>query len=149
MDRKKYGAFLLLSAVFILVFFMHSSDVLSLSSQNENETAENKNLSTSMAGPVENGAPQTPIKTNTYQKKADKASHFPGFPIDINKATREELMLLPGIGEKTAERIIEKRAELHGFSSVEDLTEVKWIGKVKLERIRGLVTVKETPRKEG
>lgn len=50
-------------------------------------------------------------------------------------------MMLPGIGEKTAIRIIEKRTELNGFRSVDDLTEVKWIGKVKLERIRGLITV--------
>jgi len=46
---------------------------------------------------------------------------------------------LPGIGEKTARRIVEKRAELNGFRRVDDLTEVKWVGKVKLEKIRGLV----------
>jgi competence protein ComEA len=68
-------------------------------------------------------------------------------PIDINSATKEELMTLPGIGPVTADRIIEKRLELGGFGSVEELTEVKWIGKVKLERLRGLVTVKNGPSK--
>lgn len=53
-------------------------------------------------------------------------------------------MILPGIGEKTAGRIIDKRNEIGRFKSVDDLLEVKWIGAVKLERIRGLVTVKKT-----
>ena len=53
----------------------------------------------------------------------------------------EELTALPGVGDATAARIIEKRRELGGFASVEQLTEVKWVGKVKLDRIRDLVTV--------
>ncbi|MBI5491707.1 MAG: helix-hairpin-helix domain-containing protein [Deltaproteobacteria bacterium] len=67
---------------------------------------------------------------------------LPGFPIDINTATAEDLALLPGIGPKTAARILEKRKELGGFTSVDQLTEVKWVGKVKLEKIRNLVTIK-------
>ncbi len=70
-------------------------------------------------------------------------SSLPVFPIDLNKASVQELTLLPGIGEKTARRIVEKRAELKGFSSVEELMEVKWIGKAKLEKIRDLVTAGE------
>ncbi|MBE7415537.1 MAG: helix-hairpin-helix domain-containing protein [Deltaproteobacteria bacterium] len=69
----------------------------------------------------------------------DPRPSIPVFPLDINKAAVEDLMLLPGIGEKTALRIVEKRAEMNGFRTVDDLTEVKWVGKVKLERIRGLV----------
>lgn len=70
-------------------------------------------------------------------------SSLPVFPIDLNKASVHELTLLPGIGEKTARRIVEKRAELKGFRSVEELTEVKWIGKAKLDKIRDLVTAGE------
>lgn len=73
-------------------------------------------------------------------------SALPVFPIDLNKATLQELTLLPGIGEKTAQRIVEKRAELNGFSSVDDLMAVKWIGKAKLEKIRDLVTVGQQPK---
>lgn len=54
----------------------------------------------------------------------------------MNKASKEELMLLPTIGPRTAERIIEKRLETGGFSSVDELTAVRSIGKVRLEKVR-------------
>lgn len=87
-------------------------------------------LKSSSSGPGPGEVRSNPAKTS-----------LPIFPIDINKASTQELMLLPGIGEKTAQRIVEKRSELGGFKEVDDLTAVKWIGKVKLEKIRALVTV--------
>jgi competence ComEA-like helix-hairpin-helix protein len=62
------------------------------------------------------------------------------FPIDINTAAREELLMLPGVGERIAEAIIKKRAELGGFASVEDLLKVRYIGRAKLDRMRTLVS---------
>lgn len=61
--------------------------------------------------------------------------------ININAATESELMLLDGIGEVMAERIIELRTELGGFSSIEQLLEVKGIGESLFEGIREYVTV--------
>lgn len=77
----------------------------------------------------------------TSFRAARQASTLPVFPIDLNSATVEELELLPGVGEKTAQRIVEKRAELGGFDSVDDLLSVKRFGKSRLEKIRGLVTL--------
>jgi DNA uptake protein ComE-like DNA-binding protein len=48
----------------------------------------------------------------------------PGEPIDPNTATVDEIMLLPGIGEVLAERIVEGRP----YKSVEDLRRVPGIG---------------------
>lgn len=48
--------------------------------------------------------------------------------ININTATVEELMKLKGVGEKTAEKIINFREENGLFQSVEDLEQVKGIG---------------------
>jgi competence ComEA-like helix-hairpin-helix protein len=63
-------------------------------------------------------------------------------PININTATAELLEQLPGIGPKTAQRIVEYR-EAHGrFSSVDELMNVKGIGPKKLEQIRPLATVR-------
>lgn len=70
---------------------------------------------------------------------------FPGFPIDINTATLDELKALPGIGERTAGRILDLRAERGGFSSVDELLDVKWFGPDGLERVRGLVTAGDHP----
>lgn len=56
--------------------------------------------------------------------------------INLNKATKEELMNLPGIGEKTAESIIELRNKLSKFRKLEDLLSVKGIGSKKLDNIK-------------
>lgn len=58
-------------------------------------------------------------------------------PVDLNAAARDELMQLPGIGEVTANAIIEARP----FRSVEDLGRVRGIGPKRLEGLRPLVKV--------
>ena len=59
--------------------------------------------------------------------------------LNINTATKQQLMLLPGIGSQKAESIIEYR-KVHGnFTAVEDLLKVKGIGKGCLEKIRPYV----------
>ncbi len=63
--------------------------------------------------------------------------------VDINTASEAELMKLPGIGHVIAKRIIEYREAQGGFKSIDELTNVKWIGKKRFEMIRDLVTVGE------
>ena len=53
-------------------------------------------------------------------------------PIDLNSAPVEILQLLPGVGEKTAQKIVQERP----FDSVDDLTRVHGIGPKKLEKMR-------------
>ncbi len=60
-------------------------------------------------------------------------------PIELNRATKEELVALPGIGEILAARIIEYRRAKWGFSSLEELMEVKGIGRKKYERLRSFI----------
>ena len=55
--------------------------------------------------------------------------------VDINTAEMEELKSLPGIGEKTAEKIINKRNELGAFSLLEDLMLVYGIGQKTFEKL--------------
>ena len=62
--------------------------------------------------------------------------------IDVNRATKEELQRIPGIGPKTAENIISCRDTLKGFLKVEDLLYVKGIGKKRLEKIRRYIYVR-------
>lgn len=95
------------------------------------------------AVPVETA--KDPVKPPSKTPVPKPEREVPGKAIDLNTATKEDLMSLPGIGEVTAARILEKRIELGGFTTVEELTEVERIGKVKLDRIRGLVTVKKRP----
>ncbi|MEM9138156.1 MAG: DUF655 domain-containing protein, partial [Cyanobacteria bacterium P01_F01_bin.42] len=59
--------------------------------------------------------------------------------IDLNLAMQEELETLPGIGEKTAQAIMEAR-ENQSFESLEDLDRVHGIGAKTLEKLRDRVT---------
>ncbi len=59
--------------------------------------------------------------------------------VNINTATKTQLMNLPGIGPSLAERILEYRAINGQFTSVDELRKVKGIGEKKFERIRLLV----------
>jgi len=58
-----------------------------------------------------------------------------GLPIDVNRATREELVLVPGIGEQTAARIVHIRELRGGFERLWDLTAVPGIKEKKLRNL--------------
>lgn len=61
--------------------------------------------------------------------------------ISINKATYEELITLPGIGPKTAEKIIEYRNTYGPFWSLEDIKKVKGIGDKKYAKLKEYITI--------
>lgn len=61
--------------------------------------------------------------------------------ININVASKIELTQLPGIGPKTADKILSYRKENGKFQKVEDLLNVKGIGEKKLSKIKPLVTL--------
>lgn len=56
--------------------------------------------------------------------------------ININSASVKDFMNLPGVGEKTAEKIIELRKERGKFNKLEDIMDVKGIGEVKFNKIK-------------
>ena len=57
-------------------------------------------------------------------------------PIDINRATLDDLITLPGIGPALAQRIIDYRREHGPFRSVEELERVSGIGP---QTVQGLI----------
>ncbi|MEE1014307.1 MAG: helix-hairpin-helix domain-containing protein [Clostridia bacterium] len=61
--------------------------------------------------------------------------------LNINTATKEELMTLDGIGAAYADRILEKREMLGGFKTLEQLKEVKGIGEKTFEGIKNDITI--------
>jgi competence ComEA-like helix-hairpin-helix protein len=63
-------------------------------------------------------------------------------PLDINKATFEQLVGLPGIGEKTAENIILFRSKNGAFRSVDDLKSVSGVTGARLAQCKDLIAVR-------
>ncbi|MFT3880119.1 MAG: ComEA family DNA-binding protein [Gemmatales bacterium] len=68
---------------------------------------------------------------------------LPSEPLDINTASKEQFMSLPGIGATLADRILEERAEHGPFTSVKDLSRVRGIKGKTLEKLLPYVTVKK------
>ena len=62
----------------------------------------------------------------------------------LNAAAKEELLALPGVGEKTAERILAYRDTYGKFVTVEQLLDVEGIGEGLLEQLRPYVYVEES-----
>ncbi|HEU4595489.1 MAG TPA: helix-hairpin-helix domain-containing protein [Pyrinomonadaceae bacterium] len=69
-----------------------------------------------------------------------RATHHSAPPVSINRASREELERLPGVGPTIAARIVEHR-ERHGpFRKAEHLLVVPGISERRFREIRALVT---------
>lgn len=65
--------------------------------------------------------------------------------VDINLAGAALLETLPQIGPKTAQSIIEYREAQGPFETTEQIQEVKGIGPATFEKIKDLITVRESP----
>jgi competence protein ComEA len=84
--------------------------------------------------------------TNTSRKKSVLSGK-----VNINTATLEQLEMLPRIGTKTAQSIIEYRTQNGLFEKAEDLTKVRGIGEKTVEELqnfiilKGMTTLENTP----
>ncbi|MDQ3385382.1 MAG: ComEA family DNA-binding protein [Actinomycetota bacterium] len=65
----------------------------------------------------------------------------PEAPLDLNRATLDELDELPGVGPSTAQAIVDERERRGGFTAVDQLLEVRGIGDAKLAALRERVRV--------
>lgn len=98
-------------------------------SQVEIATVTRKVENTSSIGIDSAAAPKTEIVTT--EAGIEEISQM----IDVNTADLEQLMLLNGIGQVIAARIIDYRNQHGPFTCAQDLLEVKGIGEKKLEKI--------------
>ena len=83
--------------------------------------------------------PLTFIISENFAGK-DAESVVSSFKVNINTATKEELMKIPGIGPKMAEQIIKHREVYGEFKRIEDIMNVKGIGQKKFEKMKNYLT---------
>ena len=70
----------------------------------------------------------------------------PAAPVDLDRATRDEIEALPWIGPTLASRVVANRDSLGPFGSLEALQRVKGIGPSTAKRLAPHVTFSLTPR---
>uniref|UniRef100_H2LXY0 Endonuclease/exonuclease/phosphatase family domain-containing protein 1 n=1 Tax=Oryzias latipes TaxID=8090 RepID=H2LXY0_ORYLA len=85
--------------------------------------------------------PRDPTDFSGGKRKFSAACNFSNILVNqerlnINTATEEELMTLPGVSRAVAQNIVEYRDCIGGFKKVEDLALVSGVGATKLEAIK-------------
>jgi competence protein ComEA len=68
-------------------------------------------------------------------------SHATLAVVNLNTATKDELIALPGIGPAKAQAILDYRAQRGSFKNVEELKDVKGIGAKRFEALKPELTV--------
>ena len=84
---------------------------------------------------------QEVLDFNTTNFKNSKKDVPPEKSININKASLEDLIKLPGIGAKTAGSIIDFREKITRFKKLDDILNVKGIGISKLNKIKKYIYI--------
>lgn len=77
----------------------------------------------------------------SLMQNSSTATEAPDGRIDINTATKQQLSILPGIGDTLAQRILDYRNEHGNFKTVDDLINVNGIGEGKLSQILPYIKV--------
>jgi competence ComEA-like helix-hairpin-helix protein len=136
-----------------LAYRTYRADPGKIDYKNFDYSADDKTFE-SLAGSDKNPGEDTTIKENIDSRQEvlgfssertdkKKSAIIPGSKsININTADIKDLVLLPGIGEKTAQKIIELRKRKRGFTNLKELLEVKGIGEKKFNNIEKFLYIK-------
>jgi competence protein ComEA len=66
-----------------------------------------------------------------------------GLPIDLNRATQDDLLLIKGIGPATAQNIMDLRKKINRFKDISQLMEIKGIKEKKLAELEKYLYVEK------
>ena len=131
---KEKSLFWLLTALFVISCVC----ILLISALNRQSNAVyvvDISASTSVSSEIILSDP--PVKAPSVQISTSS----PPVLIDINTASKDELITLPGVGEVIAESIITYREENGGFDTIEEIMEVSGIGDGRFAAIKDLIIV--------
>ena len=104
-------------------------------------TEEADSDSLNLAGLLsDEGKIYVPSKSEKQENSGSSVDESDG-KVNLNTATLEDLMTLPGIGEKRAESILKLREQKGGFQKIEDLLEAEGIKEGIFENIKDFIKV--------
>lgn len=124
-------------------------DLLEFDYSKEDSTFYNSSINTDDADSLQKNTqkrveskPELSDFRNAKKEKNKASESFSAADVlDINKAGLNEFAELPGIGIKTAQNIVDYRNKVGTFNSIDDLLNVKGIGKAKFEKIKKFISV--------
>lgn len=91
---------------------------------------------------TERSAAQAEIMTGGDGETSDEL--LPGEKININKASLNELCMLPGVGEALGQKIIDWREANGDFTSIDEIVdEIDGIGENSIENMRMFITLED------
>lgn len=107
--------------------------------QSSQQTYDNEDVSLQTKSNLQNYDESNYSQSDSGNQNDQEASV--SFPLNLNTCTAEELMTISGIGEVKASAIIEYREYLGGYTSVEQIKNIKGIGDKVYEKISPYLTV--------
>lgn len=111
---------------------LSDGDKIYIPSVSEEKVSENNNnININSSGKGQN------VKTDRNNVSVMKNNS----KININTANISELKQITGIGESTANKIIDYRENVRKFKKIEDIKEVKGIGDAKYESLKNKITI--------
>lgn len=111
---------------------LSDGDKIYIPSVSEEKNSENNNnINTNLSGKGQN------VKSDRNNVSIMKNNS----KININTANISELKQITGIGESTANKVIDYRENVGKFKKIEDIKEVKGIGDAKYESLKNKITI--------
>ncbi len=118
----------------VILYFSLSQPTVSV--QGDSVSSDTSDVSLTVNSSSASSAFKT-TEENTYSAENTEVV----YPINLNSCTADELMTVSGIGESKAQLIIEYRDYLGGYTSVEQIKNIKGIGDTVYKKISPYLTV--------
>ena len=91
----------------------------------------------------------TSAQTPPHAAARSSARKAPAGIVNINTASATDLQTLPGIGAKTASRILDYRQKNGPFKKIEELMNIRGVGEKNFLKLKNQITVTAAHAEQG